>query len=104
MASAPTRSLPAAAFNATAGTTYRIAVGGSAGASSAGVVLRHFRGAVSCVDARAAVKAARIAMFKAKKKAATAQRKANRATKLAKAQPSAKHKAVAKLLGRRRRS
>ena len=90
-----TSSLPAAAFDATAGTTYRIAVGGSAGASSAGVVLKISGGAVSCVDARAAVKSARIAMFKAKKKAATAQRKATRATKLAKAQPSAKHKAAA---------
>ena len=90
-----TSSLPAAAFDATAGTTYRIAVGGSAGASSAGVALKISGGAASCVDARAALKAARIAMFKAKKKAATAQRKAKKAAKLATSHPSAKHKAAA---------
>lgn len=91
-------SLPAAAFDATAGTTYRFAIGGSAGASSAGVVLKVSGGAQSCVAATAATKSAGTAMVKAKKKAAKAQRKATRAAKVAKAHPSAKNKSVARKL------
>ena len=90
-------SLPAAAFDATAGTTYRFAIGGSAGASSASVVLK-VSGAPSCVAAKAAAKTARTAMVKAKKKSTKAQRKATRAAKVAKAHPSAKNKAVARKL------
>ncbi|PUA81382.1 hypothetical protein [Nocardioides currus] len=91
-----TSSLPAAAFDATAGTTYRFAAGGSAGASSPKLVLRVSRAVQSCADASRALRSARSTLARAVRKTAVATRRARAATRLAKAQPSAKHAAAAK--------